>query len=110
MMSDDTVVCGCTGVTKKTIVDAVAKYGLTSRQEVIKYTKASGSCGGCAPLVEQILSTIIGNAVTPGTAPMCGCTELTHEEVKDVIRKRHLTSVREVITALEANGEGGQLS
>jgi len=109
MMSPDTVVCGCAGVTKKTIVDAVTKYGLTSRQEVIRHTKASGSCGGCAPLVEQILSSIIGNAVTPGTAPMCGCTEFTHEEVKDVIRKRHLTSVMEVITALEANGEGCQI-
>ena len=109
MMSPDTVVCGCAGVSKKAIVDAVTKYGLTSRQEVIKYTKASGSCGGCAPLVEQILSTIIGNAVTPGTAPMCECTEFTHEEVKDVIRKRHLTSVMQVITALEANGEGCQI-
>lgn len=109
MMSPDAVVCGCAGVTKKTIVDAVTKYGLTSRQEVIKHTKASGSCGGCAPLVEQILASLIGNSVTPGTAPMCGCTEFTHEEVKDVIRKRHLTSVMDVIAALGTKGEGCQI-
>lgn len=109
VMSPDTIVCGCNGITKKTIVDAIVKHGLTSRQDVIKHTRASGSCGGCAPLVEQILATLIGNSVTPKTAPMCECTEFTHEEVRDVISKRNLTTVMEVIKTLGSKGEGCQI-
>lgn len=105
-MSPETVVCGCNGVTKKTIVDAIVKHGLTTRQEVVRHTKASGSCGGCAPLVDQILASVIGNSVSPGGAPMCGCTGFTHEEVKELIRSRNLTSVMDVIRMLDAKDEG----
>lgn len=109
MMSPDTVVCGCNGVTKKTIVDAILKHSLTTRQEVVKHTKASGSCGGCAPIVDQILASVIGNSATPGTAPICGCSEFSHEEVKAFIRDRHLTEVMDVIRSLGIEGEGCQV-
>lgn len=108
-MGPDTVVCGCNGVTKKTIVDAIMRHGLTTRGEVVKHTKASGSCGGCAPLVEQIIASVTGNASGTASVPLCGCTDFTHEEIKQGIRKNGLTSVMEAFKVLGFKGEGCQV-
>ena len=106
-MADDTIVCGCNGVSKKQIVDAIVKEGLTSRKEVTACTKAAGSCGGCAGLVDQILAATLGTAFVESTEdPMCGCTDMTHEQVKEQIRQKHLLSVREVMRTLGWEGEG----
>ncbi len=106
-MADDTIVCGCNGVSKKQIVDAIVKEGLTSRKEVTACTKAAGSCGGCAGLVDQILAATLGTAFVESTEdPMCGCTDMTHEQVKEQIRQKRLLSVREVMRTLGWEGEG----
>ncbi len=108
MMSPDTIVCGCNGVTKKMIEDAVVKHGLTTRKEVTGCTKAAGSCGGCGPLVDQILVSILGSsfARSANAMPLCDCTELTHDEVKEEIRRRRLLTVGGAMRALEWKGEG----
>ena len=106
-MSDDTVVCGCNGTTKKEIVDAITKEGLTTRKEVTACTKAGGSCGGCIGLVEQILASTLGTAfVESENDPICGCTEYNHEQVKEQIKAKKLTHVREVMNVLDWEGEG----
>jgi len=110
MMADDTIVCGCNGVSKKEVVDAIIKQGLTTRKEVTGCTKAAGSCGGCAGLVDQLLASTLGTAfVESGHEPICGCTELNHEQVKEQIRQKKLTMVREVMSVLEWKGEGCQV-
>jgi len=106
-MADDTIVCGCNGVSKKQIVDAIVKEGLTSRKEVTACTKAAGSCGGCAGLVDQLLAATLGTAFVESTEdPMCGCTTLTHEQVKEQIRHKRLLTVRDAMRALDWEGEG----
>jgi len=109
-MADDTVVCGCNGVSKKDVVDAIVKDGLTTRKEITACTKAAGSCGGCAGLVDQILASTLGTAfVESEHDPICGCTEFNHEQVKDQIKNKKLTMVREVMNVLDWQGEGCQV-
>jgi len=107
-MVSDSIVCGCNGVTKQVITDAIVKEGCTTRKEVTACTKASGSCGGCAGLVEQILASVLGTAFDASIQeePICGCTDLTHEQVRDAIRVKHLTMVRETMNVLDWKGEG----
>lgn len=106
-MANETIICGCNGVTKKQVVDTIVKEGLTSRKEITACTKAAGSCGGCAGLVDQLLATTLGSAFVESThEPICGCTALNHNQVKVQIRNRKLTMVREVMSVLEWEGEG----
>ncbi|MEE8423031.1 MAG: nitrite reductase large subunit NirB [Thermodesulfobacteriota bacterium] len=107
-MSPDSIVCGCNGVTKQAIEDAIIKDGLTTRQEVTGCTKASGSCGGCGSLVEQILANILGSnfAQSSKVTPMCGCTKFSHDEIKAAIRSNHLTDVYGAMYFMEWKGEG----
>jgi nitrite reductase (NADH) large subunit len=95
-MADSAEVCGCNGITKGAIITAIKEKGLFTLDEVRKCTKASGSCGSCTGLVEQLLSSTLGGAYTVETKagkPMCGCTEHTHAEVRQAIREQKLLSV-----------------
>jgi len=102
MMEDDDEVCGCNGVTKGDIVTAIAEHGLTSLEEVKAHTKASASCGGCAGLVEQFLSMMLGDSYQVGKVkPMCGCTPYSHDDVRCLIVTKDLKSIPEVMQELE---------
>ncbi|QDH69221.1 nitrite reductase large subunit NirB [Marilutibacter alkalisoli] len=93
-MADGDEVCGCNGVCKGTIVKAVREQGLFTVDEVKKHTKAASSCGSCTGLVEQILMNCLGSSFqeTPKTKAVCGCTDLSHGEVRKAIREHHLVT------------------
>ena len=76
-MADGAEVCGCNGVSKGTIVKAIKEKGLFTLDEVRKHTKASGSCGSCTGLVEQILMATAGGdySAAPKMKAVCGCTD-----------------------------------
>ena len=101
-MLDTDEVCGCNGVCKGTIVQAIKTKGLFTIEEVRKHTKASASCGSCTGLCEQILMSTAGAdySATPKTKPMCGCTDHGHQAVRDAIFKHHLTSKEEVFATM----------
>jgi nitrite reductase (NADH) large subunit len=54
LMPATALICSCNSVTKGAICDAVAA-GSASLGALKKETKAATSCGGCGPLVKQIL-------------------------------------------------------
>jgi nitrite reductase (NADH) large subunit len=88
----DAEICGCNGVCKGRIVEAI-EGGATTLGEVRAQTKASGSCGTCTGLVEQVLAVTLGDSFQmPAAAPVCGCTELTHEDVRRLIKSQELQS------------------
>ena len=101
-MPDSTIVCGCNGVTKGTIVNAIKTQGLFTLDEVKDATKASASCGGCSGMVEQILSSVLGASFQgeQTAKSLCPCTKYTREDVLKNIRERHLTSVADVMDTL----------
>jgi nitrite reductase (NADH) large subunit len=88
----DAEICGCNGVCKGRIVEAV-EGGATTIEDVRAVTKASGSCGTCTGLVEQVMALSLGDDfVMPTAKPVCGCTDLTHEDVRRLIKARELKS------------------
>ena len=105
---DDYQICGCNGVCKGTIVDAIAAKNLTTLDAVRRHTKASASCGSCTSLVESILAATVGAAFAqPQKQGMCRCTTLTHDEVRSRIRDEQLKTIPAVMEALGwANPEG----
>src|SRR5690606_37623712 len=102
-MADDAEVCGCNGVCKGTIVQAIKTRGLFTIEDVRKHTKASASCGSCTGLVEQILMNTVGSdySVAPAAKPMCGCTTHPHGDVREAIRKLHLLTIDETMRVLD---------
>ncbi len=107
-MADDEIVCGCKGVTKKVIVDAITEQGLTTVDEIKACTGATGSCGGCKPVVEQILSFVLGDGFKQTVKTgICGCTPLSRQEIVAGIKEKGLRTTKEVMHVLDwHNAEG----
>jgi nitrite reductase (NADH) large subunit len=101
-MADADEVCGCNGVTKGTIVRTIREQKLGTLDEVRKCTKASSSCGSCTGLVEQLLIATAGAdySAAPKMKPMCGCTDATHEQVRQAIRDNPWRAIPEVYAGL----------
>ena len=94
-MADADEVCGCNGISKGAICKAIKDKGLFTLDEVRKHTKASASCGSCTGLVEQLLMFTAGGdySATPKKKAMCGCTDTSHQEARDIIRAEHLLTI-----------------
>lgn len=107
-MSDDEIVCGCNGVSKGAIVQAIQEKGCSSLNEIKACTKASGSCGGCKPLVADVLTYVLGaEGVKTVKEGICGCTSLGRDEVVEAITTMHLTTSKEVMNVLDWNNPEG---
>ncbi|QEW18180.1 Nitrite reductase [NAD(P)H] [Marinibacterium anthonyi] len=91
----DAEICGCNGICKGQIVDAIGA-GATDLGALRATTKASASCGTCTGLVEQILAVTLGDSFQAKEAGICGCTDLTHEEVRRLIKSQGLKSMAAV--------------
>jgi nitrite reductase (NADH) large subunit len=102
-LADNAEICGCNGVCKGDIVDAISKKGLFTLEEVRAHTKASSSCGSCTGLVESILASTVGEgyAAAPSKQPMCGCTAHSHDEVIAAIRDQGLKTQQAVRDAMD---------
>ncbi len=101
-MADSAEICGCNGVCKGDIVTAIVDKKLFTLDEVRAHTKASSSCGSCTGLVEALIAHTVGGdySVAPHLKPMCGCTEQTHDGVREQIRKQELKTMPAVRESL----------
>lgn len=108
-MADSDQICGCNGVSKGDIVTAIKDQNLTTVAEVRGCTNASRSCGTCAGLVGDLLEHTLGDEyeLVDEKATVCGCTDLTHEEVVAEIREKGLTHTREVMNVLGWSSDEG---
>jgi len=102
-LSDDAEICGCNGVCKGDIVNAISKHGLFTLEDVRTHTKASSSCGSCTGLVEALLASTVGEGydASPNKQPMCKCTEYSHDEVIAAIKQNELKSIPAVRDFME---------
>ena len=102
-LPDDAEICGCNGVSKGEIVQAISKNGIFTLDEVRAHTKASSSCGSCTGLVESILASTVGEGydATPSKKPVCGCTDHGHDDVINAIKDHELKTMQEVRSFLE---------
>ncbi len=100
-LPDEAEICGCNGVCKGKITGTINELGLKRLDDVRAHTKASASCGSCTGLVEQVIKLAIGDAYNPAAVqPMCGCTELGHDDVRRLIKAKQLKSIPAVMQEL----------
>ena len=96
-MPDSAEICGCNGVCKGTIITTI-KNGACDLATVRAQTKASASCGNCTGLVEQLLASTLGDDfIVPASQGICGCTDLTHEDLRQIIRSQSLKTIAAVM-------------
>lgn len=107
-MPNEEIICGCNGVTKGTIVEAINTQGLTTVEQVKGCTNASRSCGGCTALVSDVVACTVGDSFEENQKEsVCTCTTLSKDEVIEEIKTKGLSHTREVMNVLGWTSEEG---
>jgi nitrite reductase (NADH) large subunit len=109
LLPDNAEICGCNGVCKSDIVNAITEKKLFTLDDVRAHTKASSSCGSCTGLVESLLAHTLGSDFeqAPSKKGMCGCTDHSHEEVREVMRSNGFKTQEEIREHLNWNTPDG---
>jgi assimilatory nitrate reductase catalytic subunit len=58
------VVCSCFGVGRGTLCETIAKFGLTSTQQVGAKVRAGTNCGSCLPEIRSLLARALATSVS----------------------------------------------
>jgi len=87
-LPDDALICSCEAVNKATICSSVADLGITTVDGIKKCTKAGTGCGGCLPLVKDLVA---------------GTMKANGQYIKDVICEHFEYSRQELFDLVKIN-------
>jgi NAD(P)H-dependent nitrite reductase large subunit len=102
---DSATVCGCVGVTKGAIIEAIHTKGLNTLSQLKEHTRASTGCGSCTARCQEILKAVAPEFEEDGKKVMCGCVAFTQENLREILRSQRLRSVQDVLD-IYGNGVG----
>ncbi len=95
-LPDSAQICSCHDVTKGAVVTAVAE-GATTLGAIRECTRASTGCGGCAPLVTQLLNAELEQRGIEVDTDLCEHFPHTRQELYHLVRVERITSFEELI-------------
>jgi len=97
-LADSAMICSCNNVDKGAICAAVAG-GAADVSSIKACTKAGTGCGGCVPLVTDILRDEQRKAGVVVANTLCEHFAYSRQELFDIVRVHRITSFSEVLTA-----------
>ena len=104
-MSDGATICGCIGVTKGTIIQAIHEKGVNTMSQLKECTRASTSCGSCTSLCQDLLRAVAPEFEEEVKKVICACLPFAEDKLRDILRSQRLKSVQEVLE-IYGNGVG----
>jgi nitrite reductase (NADH) large subunit len=104
-MPDSATVCGCVGVTKGSIIEAIHHQGVNTLSQLKEATRASTGCGSCTGLCQELLKAVAPDFEEETRKVLCGCLPFTQETLREILRSQRLRSVQDVLD-IYGNGVG----
>lgn len=95
-LPDTAQICSCFDVTKAKIINAI-HAGCHTVAAIKAETKAGTGCGGCIPLVTQLLNSELAKQGIEVSHALCEHLKYSRQELYHLIRVEGLTSFNEVI-------------
>ena len=106
-LPDTAVVCSCEGVTKGDICCKVEE-GVENIKDLAAATKATTGCGGCKPMVVDILNETLKASGKEVKETICEHFEYTRQELFGIIKIKKLKTFDEAIDAC-GKGDGCEI-
>lgn len=103
-LPDEAVICSCENVSKLTICQAV-EAGNETLDAVKKCTKAGTCCGGCAPMVKDLITATMKAQGKYIRNVVCEHFNYSRQELLDLVKVKSLQSFDEVLDHY-GHGEG----
>jgi nitrite reductase (NADH) large subunit len=104
-MADGATVCGCVGVTKGAIIQAIHQGGVNTLSQLKECTRASTGCGSCTGLCQDLLRAVAPEFEEEAKKVICGCLPFAEDRLRDILRSQRLKSVGDVLE-IYGNGQG----
>jgi len=104
MLPATALICSCNNVSKSAICDAVAA-GCTTIGALKKSTKASSTCGGCGPMVKQILDSELRKQGVEVKNHLCEHFPYSRQELFHLTRVGELKTFDDIL-AKHGSGRG----
>ena len=102
-LPDEALICSCEAVNKATICSSVADLGITTIDGIKKCTKAGTGCGGCVPLVKDLIAgTMKANGVYIKNV-ICEHFEYSRQELYDLVK---INKIKNYDLVLDHFGKG----
>lgn len=102
-LPDDAMICSCESVTKGAICDAVKLDNVTTLDGIKKCTKAGTCCGGCVPLVKDLINETMKESGLYVKNVICEHFDYSRQELIDLMK---MNNVRSYDEALDHYGRG----
>ncbi|GAA5004902.1 nitrite reductase large subunit NirB [Acinetobacter puyangensis] len=102
LLPDSATICSCNNVSKADLCEAIAG-GSTSLGALKKCTKAATACGGCTPLVTQVLKSELQRQGVAVNNHLCEHFPYSRQELYHLVRVHEIKSFDALI---EQHGHG----
>ncbi len=102
-LPDSALICSCESVSKGAIFCAVTDYGIADLDGIKKLTKAGTGCGGCTPMVKDIINEALKQLGKVVKTVICEHFEYSRQELFDLIKVHNIKTFDE---ALDTFGQG----
>jgi nitrite reductase (NADH) large subunit len=103
MLPASAKICSCENISKNVLCDAIREKHLTTIGEIKKCTKAGTGCGGCVPLINDILKAELKSTGVPVTNHLCEHFAYSRQELFHIIKVHGIRTFDEL---LQRNGTG----
>lgn len=102
-LPDTALICSCEGVTKGDICSVVADGSCDNIDDLKKCTKAATCCGGCLPMVKDLMNDTLKSQGKYIKNVICEHFNYSRQELFDLIHIHELKSYDEVLDTLGKN-------
>jgi nitrite reductase (NADH) large subunit len=99
-LPDDVLICSCESVTKGQICNSVLEQGCESVDQIKKCTKAGTGCGGCVPMVKDLMGDAMKSQGKYIKNAVCEHFNYSRQELFDLIKINQLKSYDEVLNSI----------
>jgi nitrite reductase (NADH) large subunit len=102
-LPDAAIVCSCEGVTKGALCGAIEEHGISDLGELKKCTKAGTGCGGCLPMVKDLMTESLKKQGKVVKKVLCEHFDYSRQELFDLIKVGGIKNFNDL---LDKHGKG----
>lgn len=107
-LPEEALICSCEGITKGQICSSVTDGGCESVDTIKKCTKAGTGCGGCVPMIKDLMVHTMKSQGKYVRNIICEHFDYSRQELLNLVKVKNLTTYNEVLDTL-GKGDGCEI-
>ncbi|CCH02326.1 nitrite reductase (NAD(P)H), large subunit [Fibrella aestuarina BUZ 2] len=104
-LPDEALICSCEALTKARLCHEIGENGHTTVEALKKATKACTGCGGCTPMVKDLIQGVLSQQGVYVRNVLCEHFDYTRQELFDLVKINGLKIYTDVLNT-HGRGDG----